>query len=1597
MAKAWFDYLPEPEYRRVFDTKRFRDATEPSDEEKQSWTQKAIQKFREATQAAEDKRMSQALEARQREEAKVPAVQPLGIEARAIPAPRAPMTADIQKFREATEEKRAATGRGIVSGIGAVTERVGSKVQAAREAMLNPEVPVIPSKHPGATEKFATEFRKRLELTKGYLIKYVQAGRMTEEEAQASWETAPQKTLDDMAPSTDKGRRFQGLSLSDIGLGTFMGRKITMNDIYEAEKGLLRWTQTPLLPEEFYTPIERVPVVGEKAAEVTRSLTTPIGVAGTALMPEVTALMTAGELAGWGLGTPIEAGLEKAGLPTEVETPIGTWGPRGILQLGGAFAAPWAGPKIAAKVAKVAASPEMAANIGNFRQGIAKAFAEGEAGGGRLGGKGPRVPAGVPLTPAEELSQLVWQENTRGARLSVRAAKDIPEERLLTGTDALGRRTRVQGTPEFLRDEVKQLQADALKAGERPIETAGPMFAKPEPVSSDIASFRAATEITPGMSKAERLAQWKAGYKPEAAAPGAPTGGVPPTEPPTAPQPPTGGQMPERGYTGAQEIIDTKEATLLRPGKATQVPLVRQGLSVLNPSVTQERTVLVAYNARRAASVSLETAWNAKRAPLIDELTAAWKESPAKYIGPPDRSDVLKGTLADFGQNPGDYTGITPRVKQAVEAYRGHQDAILAEARGKYGVDIQPYPVQPGGFFVPNVATKESLETAADTLSSNYTSSSLASKFGTAKTRLYESAAKRMAHDPTFVPETNIGTLADLHDAALARMAGNETFKLGAGGKMRLEVMQETHPKLANQMLGLRQRLQSLRGTAGRLDQKLDDTVRSFLENPDEMPLSDLADSLDVRITRGPNVGKSAAEINAEIQAVRQEIRQIRPAWENASIDPYVMNRKTFRYYTREQSAAIDKILTTKLPIGQGIVDMIDEIRVTTFGGDISPLTIQGLLGATADPVTLAFNARGIGRTLASGRTLEKLARAEPELVRRYTIATGRPLGQLGAEFRQVAKGPERIPLGVGKAWAFVNDRTMGAVEYLRYQAWKNDSNLLQKLGGKTQVVADAEAANTWSKIMPALAPEERGASALQAQLERTPIISSSFAAGPPALIKDAVSGLAKLGGSRELSPIARWQGLAGREQLAVLRLTTMAGTLATLATLSYIAAGDSPEEAAKKVLNPATGRFLTIATGKQGYVPVGGPFRSLIRGLAPRYVDGKLVPFAGTLQFLRGKEVPPLATTIDLVRGKDFMGRQIVQGDFPQNLLSGLWYAAERHIPLTGGAVSEKIRTGEAKLTDIGTLAREAGTQLLGVNFYETSPYGKLTELWTKYRSQVPVEYGSAPSDFAKADDLQRRWFYNLPEVSGTRQAQVELAQQREQPWGKFTQQRDTAETEFQTRMATYTGTGPEFVAQYDEFKSEWGIRANQFYGEMGERDTRSANEKAADEWWAVELGYTSAGERDWDTFFSERKVIEDANPGLKQWLRNRELERWTEPQLREWVSQMFQAEDIADEYYSIPAKIGMSAEDQESVRAIMGTIQATASDQDVPFEIALARSGIAPELKSRVRRYKGLPANPARERFWLKNRDKEHLFKQFYSELPLEVPAEELVGVGQ
>ncbi len=815
--------------------------------------------------------------------------------------------------------------------------------------------------------------------------------------------------------------------------------------------------------------------------------------------------------------------------------------------------------------------------------------------------------------------------------------------------------------------------------------------------------------------------------------------GVPPPR-----EPPAGvaaGEIPERGTSGAQQVLGFKEETLLKPGRATQFPGVKQAASGLNPSVSTERNILVSYNARQAAAASLETEFAAARQSPLDELTTLLRDDPPRYVGPDD--NPFKNTLKDWGDNP-EFYDLAERHIAAAAGYDAVGNRTLARASGEFGVKVDPFPVKEGGFFSPTVATKESLDDALKKVSEGYTSASVTGKGARTKTRVFEGAYQRWQNNPGFRAETNLDELTGLHDRALSKLAGDETFNLGAGGKTRVEVVDLTHPGLreakestTRKMTNLRSRIDTAirqirqSGTAStRLDtavtqaekrarpilDRIDDLGEEF--GPELSFLSGEARQITARAEALRNIagktrGKGAAsaarlkELQAEVRKLEPELEKLRKGYAAANLEPFVLNRKTFRFHQPEQSAAIDSILQTKLNIGQGFADAIDEVRLTAFAADVSPLTIQGMLGGLSHPLTTATNSRNIVRALWNPDELLKIATREPELVERFTVATGRPFGEVGPEFVQRFKGVERarIPFTQLRPGHALNRRLMAAVEEIRYSAWKTDQDLLRKLNpGMTQNVADSESANFLSKMIPALNPAETGRSVLRARFERIPIISTSFLASPVALTKDMASGLAKLGASTKLSPLARWQALSGREQLAIMRGLNLAGSLSALTVGSYVASGFSPEEAVKKALDPTGNnpRFLSIAIGGDRFIPIGGPARSFIRGLIPEKagtIAGVPIytPFTNTKKWILGKATPAIKAPIDLARNEDFFGGKIATGSFPENILRAVWYGANSVLPLTVAEPSEAIRRGEIEPTDIGEIAIRGGGQFAG------------------------------------------------------------------------------------------------------------------------------------------------------------------------------------------------------------------------------------------------------------------------------------------------------------
>ena len=776
---------------------------------------------------------------------------------------------------------------------------------------------------------------------------------------------------------------------------------------------------------------------------------------------------------------------------------------------------------------------------------------------------------------------------------------------------------------------------------------------------------------------------------------------------PSAPVTPRRYEVPELGTSGAQRAIAIKEETLPQTAMDRAPTLIRRAAALVNPKYDLEPTVYRAYNAEAATRATLQTEFDAKMDPLVRGVETALKEEPPRYIGP--AGNKIQGTFKDIADHP-DFYVLSPRLRSAIDAWDDNLWQTSAKVRGEFGVDVAPYESGvPGAVYAPTVPKKGSIEQKAEFASAGL------SPGARVKERAYTGAYERGLANEQFVPETGVRELTRIHNTAMSSAAANNTFKLGVGGKTKTEVMTELHPELAAKRDTALKQVDSVRGrletaerqskgtvTAAMELQKAMEEVRDAVDEKWYMPIETAqrhaGKRIDELLRRGEIRRADAVALKQELATAMDQLDGIRTAWNTAAVDPYVLDRNTFRYVTPEQAKSIDEV--RRLPTGftKQAAAVLDEARSMHLAGDASPLFINVMLGFWQDPRT----ALRVGtQILLSGdpqEALLRIARTEADDVAEWTTATGRQLGKPLEEF-PTRKGVGRIP-AVGK----LEDKMWAVTRRAEYEAWKADRDLLQKMNpNMSRADAAHEAASFTSKSFAALNTAERGVSGLRGAAERSFITSTSFLATPAMLIKDMTAGIAKL---------ATGQPLRGREQLALIRGLTMAGTMTATAVGSAMLAAESqgkdPFEAAKEVINPKSKYFWSIQLGGGRYVPIGGPMRSFVKAMWPNYDYGHGIPGEGLPGWLETKVLAPISGAVRLGTNKDWRGRPIRNGDAIAQAWQSLSYALEQIVPISGSVALEGARRGD----DVGDTAFEALTQFTGGNVQRPSPMDEINKI---------------------------------------------------------------------------------------------------------------------------------------------------------------------------------------------------------------------------------------------------------------------------------------------
>ena len=515
----------------------------------------------------------------------------------------------------------------------------------------------------------------------------------------------------------------------------------------------------------------------------------------------------------------------------------------------------------------------------------------------------------------------------------------------------------------------------------------------------------------------------------------------------------------------------------------------------------------------------------------------------------------------------------------------------------------------------------------------------------------------------------------------------------------------------AGQRFGTFTKGTALRAQAAAIDAALDTAPEEVYRTMNQMERR-----VQTLMTRADYRGGEAQTLRTEWEAAKSELDKLVQAWKTA--DPargtdYVYDPATFRYYTPEGAKSVKQLLAVPTGGVKSVLETMDEFRAFHLSGDAGPLWVQAMMGVLQDPI---MGMRTAGKVLGENPSaaLKRIAREEADDVAEFTFHTGIPFSEPIAEMRP-PRGLARIPK-LGN----LDTDMFAIVRRFQYEQWRVDRDLLLKMNpGMERMVAGRDAINAGSKIIPSLSTAERGVSGLRGAAERGLITSTSFAAAPALLLKDMTKGIGKLIASTSIDPATRWRGLTGVEQIAVLRGTTLIGSLTTLsltsAALAAQSRGMTPTEAMKEALDPKSRYFMAIQVGKGASIPIGGPLRGFVKALYPgdHNIPGERLP-----QWASRKFTAPITGTYSLLTNKDWKGDAIAQGNALEQLARSVSYAVEQIAPISVGTALEGARAGlpaaEIAVNSIGGL--------LGSNAALPSPTEQLNQ---KARSMFPREGG--------------------------------------------------------------------------------------------------------------------------------------------------------------------------------------------------------------------------------------------------------------------------------
>ncbi len=988
--------------------------------------------------------------------------------------------------------------------------------------------------------------------------------------------------------------------------------------------------------------------------------------------------------------------------------------------------------------------------------------------------------------------------------------------------------------------------------------------------------------------------------------------------------------------------------------------------------------------------------------PPVPDIPFIGSAIDPRYPGVDMTQYPAQGTAMDIIENPQRYA-LTSRQAALPDAWQGTHDALLADANA-HGATIKRFQPDTGGAYVMSKDASPLREAMNENL--GQTGPSARSASTTTAERYYQTGldhwaadqvkvnAGELPPDQAFQPVSNLRQLTASMNQQKANAAGSAVFQAGVGGKTLPEVIAEVNPSVLEARDSLQADIASLKGkmqtaqnaiasnsalasrfaAASETTANRADTLLGQVGNTSADPVIDRIvggiDELD-RTGKGldaiaqTTAGRAAlrtqnlGDFAQQLADLKSKLADVQERYANTNLrDNVPVQEAGGKYFSSKDAGDIKQLAQLQ---GPGIAKTLGQINGSVFTGDIAPLLgpHSQMMWLSAPVQTASMLASALKQGWQDGgpsgllhafdpAALAAKMKADPERWQAFQQATGRaftpgsgtsgvPLEFNGGWFRSPRLG------SVGNKFSQFNDAVYSAVVQGQKEVFDQTVQTLKDSNpGMSQLEAEAVAGQHAMSLIPTPNPAGAGLSDKQAGLLRTPFTSLTFMQRPLQLITDAGEAFVK-------SAIGQGDTVLPRQKLALNSVMKMSGTALGLAAstsaLEALRTGRDPVQAALDAVNPASNnsKFMTVTLPGGINVPLGGPFRAVIRAVAPGPVkvtgsDQPIwVPFAGATSYFQNRVSPALRTPIDLIRNQDFYNKPILTGNFPANVFEAAGYGAQSLAPLAVGAAIGGARAGDT----LGQNVTNTVGAFTGTGATAESPTQQLNDF-------AQQRYGA---DFYSLEPAQRDALkMTHPDVwkqamlSGSVNGQLNGAVTSE-----FKDQQQASDAQLLSGQSSVQ----DWKTQRTDRAIALHAHQSQIYGDTPVTDAQAATNPSLKYIQTIQQNTNPAtGEVNWDAVDAARAQFTDAE--------NAFIDRNTGANDTP-LQKLYR--DLSTQYYALPKYIGYTAQQANAIDAAYQTVHNYAAQGLLPgtspdeAQLSLAYvhalpPGIDPQVAQGVRR---------------------------------------------